>query len=45
VAGATSCPPRFRLHRIVGIEINNSIVDVTSRRMQYYSGFDKIPNF
>jgi spermidine synthase len=35
----------FGFHRIVGIEINSSIVDVTSRRMQYYSGFDKIPNF
>ena len=35
----------FGFHRIVGIEINNSIVDVTSRRMQWYSGFDKIPNF
>jgi len=32
-------------HRIVGIEINSSIVDVTSRRMAWYSGFDKIPNF
>ena len=32
-------------HRIVGIEINRSIVDVTTRRMQWYSGFDKIPNF
>jgi spermidine synthase len=35
----------FGFHRIVGIEINSSIVDVTSRRMQGYSGFDKIPNF
>ncbi|MFZ0964893.1 MAG: hypothetical protein WAO35_28890 [Terriglobia bacterium] len=35
----------FGFHRIVGIEINGSIVDVTSRRMQGYSGFDKIPNF
>jgi spermidine synthase len=35
----------FGFHRIVGIEINSSIVDVTSRRMQWYSGFDKIPNF
>ncbi len=35
----------FGFHRIVGIEINKSIVDVTARRMQYYSGFDKIPNF
>ena len=35
----------FGFHRIVGIEINSSIVDVTSRRMAWYSGFDKIPNF
>ena len=35
----------FGFRRIVGIEINNSIVDVTSRRMKWYSGFDKIPNF
>ena len=35
----------FGFHRIVGIEINGSIVDVASRRMQWYSGFDKIPNF
>jgi spermidine synthase len=35
----------FGFHRIVGIEINSSIVDVTSRRMLWYSGFDKIPNF
>jgi spermidine synthase len=35
----------FDFHRIVGIEINSSIVDVASRRMAYYSGFDKIPNF
>lgn len=35
----------FGFHRIVGIEINRSIVNVTSRRMLYYSGFDKIPNF
>ena len=35
----------FGFHRIVGIEINSSIVDVTSRRLGWYSGFDKIPNF
>ena len=35
----------FGFHRIVGIEINRSIVDVTTRRMKYYSGFDKIPHF
>ena len=35
----------FGFHRIVGIEINSSIVDVISRRLAWYSGFDKIPNF
>lgn len=35
----------FGFHRIVGIEINSSIVDVTSRRLAWYSGLDKIPNF
>jgi len=35
----------FGFHRIVGIEINSSIVNVTARRLQWYSGFDKIPNF
>ena len=35
----------FGFQRIVGIEINNSIVDVTSRRMNWYSGFDRIPKF
>ena len=35
----------FGFHRIVGIEINSSIVDVTARRLRWYSGFDKIPNF
>jgi spermidine synthase len=35
----------FGFHRIVGIEINSSIVDVTSRRLRWYSGLDKIPNF
>jgi spermidine synthase len=35
----------FGFHRIVGIEINSSIVDVTSRRLAWYSGFGKIPNF
>jgi spermidine synthase len=35
----------FGFRRIVGIEINSSIVDVFSRRMAWYSGFDKIPNF
>ncbi len=35
----------YGFHRIVGIEINNSIVDVASRRLGWYSGFDKIANF
>lgn len=35
----------FGFHRIVGIEINPSIVDVTTRRLGWYSGFDKIPHF
>jgi hypothetical protein len=35
----------FGFRRIVGIEINSSIVDVTTRRLAWYSGFDKIPNF
>ena len=35
----------FGFHRIVGIEINSSIVDVFSRRMAWFSGFNKIPNF
>ncbi len=35
----------FGFHRIVGIEINKTIADVFSRRMAWYSGFDKIPNF
>ena len=35
----------FGFHRIVGIEINRTIVDVASRRLVSYSGFDKIPNF
>ena len=35
----------FGFHRIVGIEINRTIIDVTSRRLAWFSGFDKIPNF
>ena len=35
----------FGFHRIVGIEINPSIVEVTTRRLEWYSGFDKIPHF
>jgi SAM-dependent methyltransferase len=32
-------------HRIVGIELNGAIVDLTSRRLASFSGFDKIPGF
>ena len=32
-------------HRIVGIEVNSSIVDLTGRRLVGFSGFDKIPGF
>jgi len=32
-------------HRIVGIEVNSAIVDLTSRRLQSFSGFSKIPGF
>ncbi len=35
----------FGFHRIVGIEINSAIANIFSRRMAWYSGFDKIPNF
>ncbi len=35
----------FGFHRIVGIEINPAIANVFSRRMAWYSGFEKIPNF
>ncbi len=35
----------FGFHRIVGIEINKTIADIFSRRMAWYSGVDKIPNF
>lgn len=31
--------------RIVGIEVNSAIVDLTSRRLNEYSGFSKIPGF
>jgi len=31
--------------RIVGIEINSAIVRMTSRRLDWYSGFSKIPGF
>src|SRR5260370_36610325 len=33
------------IHRIVGIEVNSAIVDMTSRRFDSYSGFSKIPGF
>jgi spermidine synthase len=32
-------------HRIVGIEINSAIVDVDTRRLASFSGFDLIPGF
>lgn len=32
-------------HRIVGIEVNSTIVDLTSKRLVNFSGFDKIPGF
>lgn len=31
--------------RIVGIELNSAMVDLTSRRLDWYSGFSKIPGF
>jgi hypothetical protein len=31
--------------RIVGIEVNSAIVDVTTRRLGSYSGFSRIPGF
>jgi len=31
--------------RIVGIEINSAIADLASRRLDYFSGFSKIPGF
>lgn len=31
--------------RIVGIEINSAIVDLTSKRLESFSGFSKIPGF
>lgn len=35
----------YGFRRIVGIEVNSAIVDVTTRRLEWFSGFDKIPNF
>ncbi len=32
-------------HRIVGIEVNSAIVDLDTRRLDWFSGFSKIPNF
>lgn len=32
-------------HRIVGIEVNSTIVDITSRRLNSFTGFSKIPGF
>ena len=31
--------------RVVGIEVNNAIVNLTTRRLRAFSGFDKIPGF
>ena len=31
--------------RIVGIEVNSAIVDLATRRFDWFSGFSKIPNF
>jgi hypothetical protein len=31
--------------RIVGIEVNSAIVDLDTRRLDWFSGFSKIPNF
>lgn len=31
--------------RIVGIEVNSAIVRMTARKLDWYSGFSKIPNF
>src|ERR1039457_5097382 len=33
------------IHRIVGIEVNSTIADMTSRQFDSYSGFSKIPGF
>ncbi|HUB52164.1 MAG TPA: hypothetical protein VL986_08460, partial [Terracidiphilus sp.] len=32
-------------HRIVGIEVNSAIADITSRQLDSFSGFSKIPGF
>ena len=32
-------------HRIVGIEVNSTIVDLTKKQLEWFSGFDKIPGF
>jgi predicted membrane-bound spermidine synthase len=33
------------IRRIVGIEVNGAIVDMTSRRFDWFSGFSRIPGF
>ena len=35
----------YGFRRIVGIEVNRAIIDVTTRRLEWFSGFSKIPNF
>jgi SAM-dependent methyltransferase len=32
-------------HRIIGIEVNSAIVDLDTKRLEWFSGFSKIPNF
>jgi hypothetical protein len=32
-------------HRIVGIEVNSAIADITSRDLDWFTGFSKIPGF
>ncbi len=34
-----------RFRRIVGIEVNSAIVSLDTRRLAWFSGFSKIPNF
>ena len=33
------------IHRIVGIEVNSAIVDLTLHKLEWFSGFSKIPGF
>ena len=35
----------YGFRRIVGIEVNSAIVDLTTGRLESFSGFDKIPGF